>query len=284
MITHGEHGQKNGLEGIEVSLALQAQLQVIALGGKQMDSSIPRPVHVSASMLCILPELAKSIPSSPNPLPINLNLYPTQVHIPRRTRFRHTRRQPGFRLLVVERPLRYGEQESESSAAQADVESFVDVLGCEADEHGDDAACDEEEGREGVGEGLAAEVLDGEKLAGVLVLFGFVCGLFCAGEGWSLRSRLRRCRGLGRGGCPLLWSVWVCEFITIDCLVGANPEGVQAASRRYVDWFSSTSSVPTSCSYTAAARWHQTRPGKVGSAEHVQRPDRSVKLGFARMM
>jgi hypothetical protein len=35
-------------------------------------------------------------------------------------------------------------------------------LGCEADEHSDDAACDEEEGREGVGEALAAEVLGEE--------------------------------------------------------------------------------------------------------------------------
>jgi hypothetical protein len=55
--------------------------------------------------------------------------------------------------------LRYRQKKSKSSPAQSEVESFVDVLGCEADEHSDDAACDEEEGREGVGEALAAEVL-----------------------------------------------------------------------------------------------------------------------------
>jgi hypothetical protein len=157
MITHG----KNGLAGIEVSLALQAQLQVIALEGKQMDCSIPRAIHNSASML-LHHISARNITSSPNPLPINLNLHPAQVHIPRSARFRHACRQPGLRLFVVKRPLRYREEEGQSSAAQTNVESFVDVLSCEADKHSDDAACDEEECGESVGEALAAEVLGGE--------------------------------------------------------------------------------------------------------------------------
>jgi hypothetical protein len=121
--------------------------------------SIPRPIRDRAPVLLfIISPLSKSAVSS-NSLSINLNLYPTQVHVFRRACFWHTRGQPRLRLLVVEWPLRYREEESQSSAAQANVESLVDVLGCEADEHGDDAACDEEEGGKGVGEGLAAEVL-----------------------------------------------------------------------------------------------------------------------------
>jgi hypothetical protein len=99
---------------------------------------------------------------STNPLPINLNLHPTQIHIPRPStaaRLLHSRRQPRLRLLVVKRPLRHHKEESERRAAEADVEGFVDVLGGEADDDGEDAGCDEEEGREEVGEGLAAEVL-----------------------------------------------------------------------------------------------------------------------------
>ena len=99
---------------------------------------------------------------STNPLPINFNLHPSQIHIPHSTsstRLRHARRQPVLRLLVVNRPLRHHEQESQRRAAEADVEGFVDVLGGEADDEGDDAGCDEEEGGEEVGEGLTAEVL-----------------------------------------------------------------------------------------------------------------------------
>ena len=98
---------------------------------------------------------------STNPLPINLNLHPAQIHIPRTstTRLWYARRQPRFRLLVEKRPLRHHQEESESCAAEADVESFVDVLRAEADDDGADAGCDEEEGGEEVGEGLAAEVL-----------------------------------------------------------------------------------------------------------------------------
>ena len=55
--------------------------------------------------------------------------------------------------------MRHDEEESQRRAAEADVEGFVDVLGGEADYEGDDAGCDEEEGGEEVGEGLAAEVL-----------------------------------------------------------------------------------------------------------------------------
>lgn len=99
---------------------------------------------------------------SPNPLPINLNLHPSQIHIPR-ARLRHARRQPRLRLLVVERPLRHHEEESQRRAAEADIECFVDVLGGEADYEGDDAGCDEEEGGEEVGEKLTAEVLRGGK-------------------------------------------------------------------------------------------------------------------------
>lgn len=99
-------------------------------------------------------------PLSPNPLPINLNLHPSQIHIPHSTtRLGHARRQPVLRLLVVKRPLRYHEQESQRRAAETYVEGFVDVLGGEADDEGDDAGCDEEEGGEEVGEGLAAKVL-----------------------------------------------------------------------------------------------------------------------------
>lgn len=99
---------------------------------------------------------------STNPLPINLNLHPSQIHIPRPSttaRLLHSRRQPRLRLLIVKRPLRHHEEESERRAAEADVEGFVDVLGSEADDDGEDAGCDEEEGGEEVGEGLATEVL-----------------------------------------------------------------------------------------------------------------------------
>jgi hypothetical protein len=40
----GNMDRKNGLAGIEVSLALQAQLQVIAVEDKQMHCLIPRPI------------------------------------------------------------------------------------------------------------------------------------------------------------------------------------------------------------------------------------------------
>lgn len=100
-----------------------------------------------------------SIPST-NPLPINLNLHAPQIHIPLCTaRLLHPRRQPILGLPVVKRPLRDDQQESERSAAETDVEGFVDVLGGEADDDGEDAGCDEEEGGEEVGEGLAGEVL-----------------------------------------------------------------------------------------------------------------------------
>ena len=55
--------------------------------------------------------------------------------------------------------MRDRQKESERRAAESDVESFVYVLGAEADDDGDDAGCDEEESGEEVGEGLAAEVL-----------------------------------------------------------------------------------------------------------------------------
>jgi hypothetical protein len=47
--------------------------------------------------------------------------------------------------------LGHDEDESEDRAAETDVESFVNVLGAEADDHGDDAGSDEEEGGEEVG-------------------------------------------------------------------------------------------------------------------------------------
>ena len=108
---------------------------------------------------CISCAGTANINLSTNPLPINLNLHPSQIHIPRSTRLLHSRRQPILRLLVVKRPLRHHKQKSQRRAAEADVESFVDVLGSEADDDGEDAGCDEEEGGEEVGEGLAAEVL-----------------------------------------------------------------------------------------------------------------------------
>ena len=55
--------------------------------------------------------------------------------------------------------MRDREEESERRAAESDVESFVDVLGGEADDDSDDAGCNEEESGEEVGERLAAEVL-----------------------------------------------------------------------------------------------------------------------------
>lgn len=108
---------------------------------------------------------AKSVAScsascfSSNPLPINLNLHTTQVDVPSSTRFLHPRRQPWFGLLVVEGPLRYHEEEGECGAAEPDVECFVDVLCCEADEYSNDTGCDEEEGGQEIGETLTAEVL-----------------------------------------------------------------------------------------------------------------------------
>jgi hypothetical protein len=97
---------------------------------------------------------------STNPLPINLNLHAPQIHIPRTAaRLLHPRRQPILRLPVIKRPLRHDQQERERRAAEADIEGFVDVLGGEADDDGEDAGCDEEEGGEEVGEGLAGEVL-----------------------------------------------------------------------------------------------------------------------------
>lgn len=87
----------------------------------------------------------------PNPLPIHLDLHSSQVDRPTRTRLLHPRRQPGLGLPVVERPLGHDEDESEDRAAETDVESFVNVLGAEADDHGEDAGRDEEEGGEEVG-------------------------------------------------------------------------------------------------------------------------------------
>lgn len=99
------------------------------------------------------------IVSSSNPLPINLNLHTTQVDIPASARFLHPRGQPWLRLLVVEWPLWYHEEEGECGAAKSDVECFVDVLCCEADEYSDDTGCNEEEGGQEIGETLTAEVL-----------------------------------------------------------------------------------------------------------------------------
>jgi hypothetical protein len=68
--------RKNGRTDIEVSLALQAQLQVIALEDNQMDHSIPRSIHnrASAAFLCsehhILIQLSSHQPqSAPHPSP-----------------------------------------------------------------------------------------------------------------------------------------------------------------------------------------------------------------------
>jgi hypothetical protein len=175
-----------------------------------MDCLVPCPIHNRAS--AFWQHISTHYVSfSSNPLPINLNLHPTQVHIPRSTRFRHTRRQPGLGLLVVERPLRYREQKSESGAAQTDVESFVDVLGCEANEHGDDAACDEEEGRKCVGEALAAEVLRGWRVS-----FGWICASEWRGQAYDLA--FVDIAGLVEEGVHCRWSavcigllLWVVE-------------------------------------------------------------------------
>jgi hypothetical protein len=131
-------------QNIEETLALERDNKSILRFHAQSFSTS----HIHAQMLSLSNTL------STNPLPINLNLHPTQIH-----RLLHSRRQPRLRLLVVKRPLRHHKEESERRAAEADVEGFVDVLGGEADDDGEDAGCDEEEGREEVGEGLAAEVL-----------------------------------------------------------------------------------------------------------------------------
>lgn len=126
-------------------------------------------------------------PPSPNPLPINLNLYPTQIHCLRtRTCPLYPRRQPPLRLLVVPRPLRHYYQKRQGRASKPKVECRDDVLREEADEEAEDAGCGEEESCEVFGEALAGEVLrypvSGSE--------GF--------GGWTLDGRfaLRRYRGL----------------------------------------------------------------------------------------
>lgn len=90
----------------------------------------------------------------------NTDLHPSQIHrLPLPTRPLHPSRQPRLRLLIVEWPLRYHDQECESSAAQSEVEGAVDVLGDEAGEEGEDASESEKGGGEELGERLALEVL-----------------------------------------------------------------------------------------------------------------------------
>lgn len=149
-VTRAKKSARNDTS-IEGSLALERKTNAILRFDAQclatLHSNSYECVHCSEQHL------------STNPLPINLNLHPSQIHIPRSTRLLHSRRQPVLRLLVVKRPLRHDEEESERRAAEADVEGFVDILGGEADDDGEDAGCDEEEGGEEVGERLAAEVL-----------------------------------------------------------------------------------------------------------------------------
>lgn len=114
--------------------------------------------HIATS--CSLMSPAQSGVSVPHLISSHTNLHPSQIHrLPLPTRPLYPRRQPRLRLLVVERPLRDNDQECDCGAAESEVKGFVDVLGDEAGEEGEDAGQSEQGGGEELGEGLAFEVL-----------------------------------------------------------------------------------------------------------------------------
>jgi len=80
------------------------------------------------------------IPIHAPPHSSHTNLHPSQIHLlPLSTRLLHPNRQPRLRLPVVKWPLRYDHHECKRSAAETEVEGFVDILGDEASEEGEDA-------------------------------------------------------------------------------------------------------------------------------------------------
>lgn len=117
-----------------------------------------RPTTWSVSLPGIFASLQRCLS---DPLSINLNLHTSSVHPLPGPRLLHPRGKPGLRLPVEVGPLRHHDEERQRCAAEPDVECFVDVLRDEANEDGDDAGSDEEEGRKEVGEALAVKVLLG---------------------------------------------------------------------------------------------------------------------------